>query len=162
MSQYDPPPGQPSLRTEYAFTARVALSPTIVIGQGPDGLRRYVPIIGGTVDGPMLQGEVLAAGGDSQVVRGDAVLAVEARYMIRTTDGVNIAVVNRGLRLGPPEVIARLAEGRHVSPTEYYFRTAAQFEAPLGSNYAWLNAAVFVGSAEREADAAIVHFHRVL
>jgi hypothetical protein len=149
------------LKTEYAFTARVLLSPTIVIGDGPEGLRRYVPIIGGTVDGPLLKGEVLAAGGDSQVLRADHVLAVEARYVIRTQTGVNIGIVNRGLRHGPPDVIARLTSGQKVAPTEYHFRTVAQFEAPLGSIYEWLNKSLFIGSAEREVDAAIVHFHRV-
>jgi len=151
-----------SLHTEYAFTARVTLSPTIVIGQSPDGLRRYVPIVGGTVDGPLLQGSVLGAGGDFQVLRADHVLAVDARYVIRTTDGVNVAVVNRGIRHGPADVIARLTSGQRVNPDEYHFRTAAQFEAPLGSSAAWLNKSVFVGSAEREADAAIIHFFRVL
>jgi hypothetical protein len=38
----------------------------------------------------------------------------------------------------------------------------AQFEAPLGSSAEWTNKSVFVGSAEREADAAIIHFFRVL
>lgn len=30
-----------------------------------------------------------------------------------------------------------------------------------GSAYEWLNQALFVGVAERKADAAIVHFYRV-
>jgi len=152
----------PPLHTEFAFTARVALAPLIVIGQGPEGLRRYVPILGGTVEGPLLQGTVLAAGGDSQVLRADHVLSVEARYIIRTADGVNVSVVNRGIRHGPPDVIARLTAGGRVSPDEYHFRTAALFEAPLGSTAEWLNKSIFIGRAEREPDAAIVHFFRVL
>jgi len=150
------------LHTEYAFTARVELGPTIVIGHGPEGLRRYVPILGGTVDGPLLRGSVLAAGGDSQVVRIDGVLSVEARYVIRTSDGVNVSVVNRGIRRGPPEVMARLTAGSPVGPEEYYFRTAAQFEAPLGTGAEWLNSSIFVCSAGREPDAAIVHFFQFL
>jgi hypothetical protein len=151
----------PALHTEYAFTARVTLAPLVVIGQGPEGLRRYVPILGGTVDGPHLQGSVLAAGGDSQVMRADDVLSVEARYIIRTADGVNVSVVNRGIRHGPRDVIARLTAGSHVGPDEYYFRTAAQFEAPLGSTAEWLNRSIFIGNAEREPAAAVVHFFRV-
>jgi hypothetical protein len=139
-----------TIRTEPAFTARVTLGSPIVIGHGPEGLRRFVPITGGTVDGPQLTGTVLGVGGDSQVVRADEVLAVEARYVIRTHDGVTI------------DVIARLAAGAVVAPQEYYFRTVAQFEAPLGSPYDWLNRSLFLGTAERRIDAAIVHFHRVL
>ena len=152
----------PSLRTEYAFTARAALAPAIVIGKGPEGLRRYVPILGGTVQGPMLQGEILSAGGDSQVLRADDVLDVEARYVVRTADGVNVNIVNRGMRHGPAEVIARLSSGAKVDPGEYHFRTVARFEAPLGSNYEWLNKALFICTAEREPDAAIVHFFKLL
>jgi hypothetical protein len=152
----------PMIRTQYAFTARVSVATAIIVGPGPRGLRRFVPIVGGTVVGPLLTGRVLAAGGDSQVVRADGALEVEARYLIETEDGHLVAVVNQGLRLGSPEVIARLNRGDKVLPDEYYFRTAAQFEAPLSSPYEWLNRAVFVATAEREVDLAIVHFFRVL
>jgi hypothetical protein len=152
----------PPLRTEYAFTARASVGAAIVVGQGPQGLRRYIPITGGLVTGPRLNGTVLAAGGDSQVLRTDGVLVAEARYVIRTEDGVAIAVVNRGLRWGPADVMARLAQGEAVAPEEYYFRTAAQFEAPLGSRHEWLNKALFVTTAERHAESAIVHFYCVL
>jgi hypothetical protein len=152
----------PPLRTEYAFTAHVLVSDSIIVGQGPDGLRRYVPITGGTIEGPLLRGTVLAAGGDSQLLRADGVLAVAARYLIRTDDGVTVAVLNQGFRHGPAEVMGRLSRGEAVAAHEYYFRTAARFEAPLGSACEWLNRAVLVATAERTADAAIVHFHRVL
>jgi hypothetical protein len=150
-----------ALHTEYAFTAHVSVGTPLIVGQGPQGLRRYVPITGGTVDGPLLHGKVLAAGGDSQVVRTDGVLAVDAQYVIQTDDGVTVMVFNRGLRLGPTEVMAKLARGEKVAPSEYYFRTAAQFEAPLGSRYEWLNQAIFVATAERNRDEAVVHFYRV-
>jgi hypothetical protein len=58
--------------------------------------------------------------------------------------------------------MGRLLRGAHVSPSEYYFRTVAQFEAPVGSRYEYLNKFIFVATAEREANAAIVHFYRVL
>jgi hypothetical protein len=152
----------PPLRTEYAFTARVSVGAAIVIGQGPQGLRRYIPITGGLVNGPRLNGKVLAAGGDAQVLRTDGVLVAEAQYVIQADDGVTIAAVNRGLRWGPADAMARLSQGATVAPEEYYFRTAAQFEAPLGSPYEWLNKAVFVATAERNAESAIVHFYCVL
>jgi hypothetical protein len=152
----------PPLRTEYAFTARVLVGAAIIVGQGPQGLRRYVPIAGGTVTGPLLNGKVLAAGGDSQVLRTDGVLVADAQYVIQTDDGVTVTVLNRGLRLGPADVMARLSRGEQVAPEEYYFRTAAQFEAPLGSHYEWLNKAMFVATAERNAESVIVHFYRVL
>lgn len=150
------------LRTEYAFTAHVLVGAAVIVGQGPPGLRRYVPITGGCVNGPQLNGEVLAAGGDSQVLRADGVLAAEAQYVIRTDDGVTVAVFNRGLRWGPAQVIVRLSRGEPVAPEEYYFRTAAQFEAPVSSRYEWLNRAMFVATAERNVNSVVVHFYRIL
>lgn len=93
--------------------------------------------------------------------RSDGVLVVEAKYTLESHDGVLIMVNSRGLRHGPPAVIERLARGEAVDPQEYYFRTAAEFEAPAASTYAWLNRAVFVGVAERTAKAAIIRFHEV-
>jgi hypothetical protein len=152
----------PTICTEYAFTARVAVAAPQIIGADAEGLRRYVPIIGGTVDGPLMKGEVLSGGGDSQLVRADGVVELEARYRLRTVDGVEVAVLNRGLRHGSADVMARLAHGQRVSPDEYYSRTTPRFEAPSGSAYEWLNKTVFIASADRLAELVVVHFHRVL
>ncbi len=151
------------LKTEFVFTAYVKVAAPIVIGKGADGLRRYVPITGGGVQGPMLKGTVLAAGGDLQVFRtSDDVLALEATYILESDDGVKISVVNSGYRHGPAEVIARMGRGEAVAPTEYYFRTSARLDAPRGSKYEWVNRTLFISTAERQADLVIVHFYRVL
>jgi len=159
---FSPHPRAPWLRAELAFEARVLVDAPIVVGQGPHGLRRIVPITGGTVSGPRLQGKVLPGGADWQVVRAsDDVLEIEAKYTLETHDGVRIMVTNRGLRRGPKDVIDRLARGESVDPSLYYFRTTAQFEAPSDGPYAWLNQSIFVGVAERQADAAIIRFYEV-
>jgi hypothetical protein len=151
------------LKTEYAFTAYVKVAAPIVVGQGADGLRRYVPITGGEVQGPLLKGKVLAAGGDLQVFRtADDVLDLEATYILESDDGVKISVINSGYRHGPAEVIARMARGEAAAPTEYYFRTSARLDAPKGSKYEWVNRMLFISTAERQADLVIVHFYRVL
>jgi hypothetical protein len=149
------------LKTEYAFTATVIVAAPVVVGQGPLGLRRFIPITGGTVSGPLLTAKVLEGSGDWQVIRADGVISLEARYTLETADGVRMSVVNRGLRVASAEVTARMMRGDSVAPSEYYFRTAAEFEAPLGSKYEWLNTSLFIGVAERRSDAAIVHFYRV-
>ncbi len=153
---------QPELKTEYAFTARVAVSSPVTVGNGPEGLRRFIAIEGGPIAGPLLTGKVLAGSGDWQVVRADGVLNVEARYTIETNDGVLIACTNRGIRHASTEIMAKLMRGEPVPIDSYYFRTTAQFEAPVGSRYEWMNRAMFCGKAEREPNAAIIHFFRVL
>jgi Protein of unknown function (DUF3237) len=152
----------PQIRTEYVFTARVSVTAARVLSSGPEGLRRYVPITGGAVDGPSLKGEVLAGGGDSQLVRPDGVFELEARYVIRTWDGVDFGVLNRGLRHGPADVMARLAQGQPVAPHEYYCRTAPRFDVPADSPYQWLNRAIFIANVERLPDVVVVHVHQVL
>lgn len=153
----DPPP----LRTAFVFEARVAVDKPLVIGPSSHGLRRVVPIRGGTVDGPALKGVVVPGGADWQYVRPDGVLEVQAKYTLKADDGTLIMVDNRGIRHGPPAVLERMAKGEPVAGSEYYFRTTAQFEAPAGSKYEWMNRAVFVGVAERRFDAAIIRFYRV-
>jgi hypothetical protein len=101
-------------------------------------------------------------GADWQVVRPDGVLQIEAKYTLESSDGVLVMVTNRGMRHGPAGVIERLARGEPVDPSEYYFRTSAEFEAPVESKYAWLNRAIFIGVAQRKAAAAIVRFYEVL
>lgn len=154
--------GPPVIATEYAFTASVDVGEPLTIDRTPDGIRRYIPITGGSVSGPHLKGKVLAVGGDSQMIRSDGVFVVEARYIIETVENVLISVINRGLRRASPAIMAKLIKGEHVAREEYYFRTVAQFEAPLDSPHADLNNSLFLGTAEREPAAAIVHFYRVL
>jgi hypothetical protein len=151
----------PAPALEFAFEAHVTIDQPKVIGNGPQGLRRIVPITGGTFEGPSIKGTIVPGGADWQFVRADQVLQVEARYTLKTDDGVLIMITNRGLRHGPPEVIDRIARGEKVDPSLYYFRTVAEFEAPADSKYAWLNKAVFVSTAEREATVVNLRFYRV-
>jgi len=156
------PAGVPDLKLEYAFTVRATLAPPVVIGNGPEGLRRFVPITGGTFAGPLLSGKVVPGSGDWQVVRADGALNVEARYTLEMQDGVLVAVNNRGIRHAPPDIMAKLTRGESVPAGSYYFRTSAMFEAPVGSPYEWVNRTVFVSTAEREPNAAVIHFFRLL
>jgi hypothetical protein len=149
-----------SVPAEFVFEVSAHVDRPLVVGHTSHGLRRVVPILGGTVAGPRLNGTVLPGGADWQYVRADGVLALEARYTIRTADGTLIPVINRGMRHGPADVIERITRGEAVPPGSYYFRTVAEFEAPVGP-LDWLNKALFLGLAERRPDAAIVRFHLV-
>jgi hypothetical protein len=153
----DPAP----LQTEFVFEARVKVDKPVVIGQSSHGLRRVVPILGGSVSGPALKGRVIAGGADWQIVRADGAWDLQARYTIETEDGVLIMVENRGVRYGKPEVLERLAKGEKVNPDEIYCRTVATLEAPRDSRYEWMNHTLIIGNVERTPDAAIVRFYKV-
>ena len=149
-------------RTRFAFEARVTVATPQIIGQSSRGLRRVVPITGGTFEGPRIRGRVVPGGADWQVVRPDGVLSLEAKYTLEASDGALIMVTNRGMRHGPPDVIEKLTRGEAVDPSRYYFRTVAEFEVALESAHAWLNRAMFIGIAERLPGAAIVRFYEIL
>src|SRR5260370_27088116 len=104
--------------------------------------------IGGSFEGPRLRGEVLPDGGDWLLMRPDSVLEQDVRITPKTDDGAFIYVRYAGMRHGPPEVVARLAQGETVDPSEYYFRVAPVFETGA-DRYAWLNSILAVGVGER-------------
>jgi Protein of unknown function (DUF3237) len=146
---------------EFMFEIRVDIGPIIEIGNTLSGLRRTVPIIGGTFRGPQISGRVLPGGADSQLVEKSGLTLVDARYVIETKDGVRIEVRNRGVRHGSLEVLQRLSAGEVVDPKEYYFRTSPRFEPPNGQ-YEWLRTSVFIGSCERYAELVVVKVWKVL
>jgi len=118
------------------------------LGATPHGRRRIVPILGGSVSGPRLEGILVPGGADWQIVRSDGVIELVARYSISTRDGTEIAAINRGLRHAAPEIMERMARGEAIDPALVYCRTVLQFEAPAGA-YDWLNRSLFVCAVTR-------------
>jgi uncharacterized protein DUF3237 len=138
---------QPQL--EYVCELNVQLDSAMVVGETVRGVRRIVPIVGGTVKGPQIMGEIIKVGADWQVLRKDGTTELEAHYQFRTDDGVLIYIKNVGIRVASPEIAAKLGKGENVDPSQYYFRAVPRFEAPIQSKYAWLNDAIFICTAER-------------
>jgi hypothetical protein len=127
----------------------------------PRGRRRIVPILSGSFEGPRIKGILSLGGIDWQITRPDGVTEIEAHYSLETGDGAVIRVVNRGYRHGPLAVMERLAQGDAVDPSEYYFRAAPIFEAPIG-RYDWLNRSLFISKGERLRDSVVLDFYEVL
>jgi len=145
----------PSPHLDFALELRVHIAPTLELGSGPFGIRRTVPITGGTFRGPKISGRVLAGGADWQLVQRDGLTFVDAQYVIETSNGVRIEVRNQGIRHASPEVFDRIEAGEIVPPGQYYFRTTPRFYPPDGQ-YEWLNRSIFLGIAERYADLVLV------
>jgi hypothetical protein len=150
---------QPELR--HVCDIEALVGPIRDLGPTPHGRRRIIDIAGGTVIGPRLTGRVVLGGADWQYVRTDGVIELEARYCIRTVDGTEIAVTNRGLRRAGPEIMERMSRGEAVDPALVYFRTVPVFEAPAGP-YAWLNESVFLATAARFPDTVRITVFEVL
>ena len=145
---------------DYVGQFDVAVAPPQLVGSGPTGERRIIPILGGTLTGPRLAGTILPGGADYQLIRGDGVAEIEARYTIRLADGALVYVVNRGLRTAAPEDMARLLRGEPVPPERVYFRTAPVFETASPA-HAWLMRGLFLGFGERRPDSVRVRIFAV-
>jgi hypothetical protein len=120
------------------------------VGRDAAGERRCVPITGGSVAGK-LSGAVLPGGADWQVLRPDGLADLDARYMLKLESGALVEVWSRGLRIGPAEVMAKLARGERVDPAGYYMRTAMRFET-AAPDLQWLVQRLHVGIGERTPD----------
>jgi len=119
-------------QAEFVFQVRAELAPNVVVGDSSDGFRQAIPITGGVFEGPDIHGDILAGGADYQLQRPDGVRELQAVYMIRTSDGVLINVVNEGIVVDP-----------EINNGEAYVMTTPHFRAPVGK-YDWLNKAVFL------------------
>lgn len=94
-----------------------------------DGKRDVAwPITGGYFIGRGIKGTVIPGGGDFPVTRPDGVEVVDALYRLKTDDGVQIIIHNRGLAY-----------------SDDTFRLLPTFSLP-GRKYAWLREAVFVAT----------------
>lgn len=138
----------------------VDLAPLMEMGPGQAGQRRIIPIIGGRVEGPVLNGRILNLGADWQTIWGNGVAELEARYAFETDDGALIEIRNYGYRHGPAEVLAAVARGEDVDPATYYMRTSAQLETG-DPRYDWVNRTMFAGVGARLAGQVVISLYAV-
>ena len=123
------------------------------LGAAPGGERRFVPLTGGRVFGPELNGSIVEGGVDWQWLRADGVIDIAAHYAIRADDGALIEVSSQGVRAASPEVMAQLARGQAVGRDAMYFRTAVRFTTGAP---AWLHLNHVLAIACGARDAALV------
>lgn len=150
----------PEPRLEHACDLTVELDPIREMGPGRAGQRRIVPIVGGTVSGPLLRGKLLNLGADWQTVFADGLAELDTRYAMETEDGATIEIVNYGLRHGPPEVLAAIMRGEQVSPDSYYMRTHARLETG-DARYDWVNRTLFAGVGARHMQQVQIRLYAI-
>lgn len=128
----------------------VDLSPIMEMGAGRAGHRRIIPIVGGTVSGPRINGRILNLGADWQTIWSSEVAELDTRYVIETHDGAVIEIINYGYRHGPKAVMEAVAKGEQVDPSSYYMRTHARLETG-DERYDWVNRTLFLSTGGRFA-----------
>ncbi|MED3690741.1 DUF3237 domain-containing protein [Peribacillus butanolivorans] len=149
------------INVKHIFTANIQVDDPIEVGNVGTGIRRVIPITGGTFSGPEIKGIVLPGGADYQMIRYDGMTEALAHYTIQTEEGVLIYVVNKGYRHGPKEIIERMIQGEEVPIGSYYFKTSPLFETG-SEEYAFLNRNIFVGEGFRRPSDVQMKFYQVL
>ena len=121
-------------KTEFMWEAKVKIANMITVGESKRGVRRVIPITGGTFTGPQIKGEVLSGGEDWQLVRPDGDTELNARYLLKTDDDFVIQVINNALI--------------HIDTKTkaFYCKSVLDLEAPTNSPYDYLNHAIYIGT----------------
>lgn len=135
MSAQEEPAGAPAgglaplFTFEPLMTLAIELGELTGLGPRPGGERRLARVAGGSFSGPRFSGRVLPGTTDWQWLHEDGTLEIDARYLLQTEQGALIEVENRGLRHGPPEVLAALAAGQPVDASRYFYATQLRFHS---------------------------------
>lgn len=158
------------MQLAHAFDLTVQVGAPIeageTIGATGRGRRRIIPILGGTIRGPAvdgvaLDGHVMPGGADFQMVVSPSVAELDARYMIELAGGERIYVTNRAIRRAAPEVTAKLVRGEPVDPAQVYFRCVPSFEVS-SPRLEWMTDRLFVGTGVRLPDRVELAVFQVL
>jgi hypothetical protein len=144
----------PTLPSEFVFQVRIDFKErTRFLPTSAMGGRVYVPVTGGTITGPKLQGRVLPySGADWARGRPDGAGEINAHYMFEASDGTPIYIYNKGYLYGrgddglpiPPEK----KKGFEIAASTYFVCTPV-FDTPTGP-HDWLTRTVIVGMGERK------------
>ncbi len=130
------------------------------VGKTHHGVRRVIPILGGTVEAQGWRGRVLSGGADFQLLLGPSMAELDARYVIETDAGDMIFVTNRAVRTASPEVMAKIIRGEPVDPSTVYFRCSPSFETASPA-LSWIAERLFVGTGARHPDKVVMRFFEV-
>ena len=152
------PPG-----IEFAFEINVQVTAGKIqeVGETGKGIRRVVPITGGSFEGPGISGQIVPGGYDWQLLRSDGVSEIDARYLLLAEDGTLITIENKGLRHGPAEIMERIARGEEVNEGDYYFRSVPVFETS-NKKYEWLTKNIFIATGIRKPDKVLISVWKVI
>ena len=151
----------PQLATKYVFSLSIKVGAPIVAGDLGYGIRRVIPVLGGTVQGEGIKGTIHSGGADFQIIRPDGFTELEAKYTFELDEGAVIYIENIGVRFGPKEALDRIARGEAVDPALIYFRSVPRFETGH-PRYRWLMQSLFIGVGARHPDRVELAVHQVL
>lgn len=88
-------PQAPAL--QFLYTSYVECLNSIYETQGPKGIRKAIPIVGGNFTGPNLSGKILNLGADWGITDiQTGIFTADTRYNLQTDDGANLYLQTSG------------------------------------------------------------------
>ena len=150
----------PELQSTYLGELRIEVTASYMLAETPLGRRRLDRLERGHFKGPKINAEIVS-GMDLLLSCADGALRPDVRLVLKLDDGEFMLIQYRGVRHGPPDVMARIANGEPVAPSSYYLRTGLVFET-ASKTYDWMNRIVGVGVGRREPTAAVYDVFEVL
>ena len=151
----------PEPRLTLVYRVEAALAEPLDLGETARGRRRIAAWASGSFSGPDIAGTVMpGVSADWQIILPDGTTLANLRYTLQTDDGGLLYVRSHGVRHGSPDVLARLARGEEVDPSEYTFRTATEIETAV-PELDWLNKGVFVSVGGRQPTGVIYETYLV-
>ena len=141
---------------EFITTFEIEVAAPLEAGAG----RRMIPVLGGTVRGPRLNGVILG-GADWQHQESPDVLRIGGRWIMETDDRARIEVETPGIRRASAQVLSRLLVGQEVDPSQYYFRVAPRFRSE-SSHHRWLQDTMFVGLGAKQTKSVKIDVFAVM
>src|SRR6185503_17892036 len=115
----------------------------VPVGPGPYGVRMFVEVTGGTIEGERVRGKVLTGGGDRLLAGPDGFGRLDVRGQMETADGASLYTTYPGVLEMNEAVQQAMAGGGETSFDDQYFRTTPRFETG-DERYAWMNQNLFV------------------
>lgn len=130
---------------EYIATLEIAVGAPVEVGAG----HRMIPVLGGKVHGPRLNGTILPGGADWQRQEAGDMLRIGGRWVMETDDHVRVQVETPGIRRASirrasSRAMSGLQAGHDVDSTQVYFRLTLNFIVEHES-YEWLRQTIFIG-----------------
>lgn len=110
-----------------------------------DGVRRSIPILGGTLEGDLGVGVVQGGGADRQIVHEDGSISIDASYQIALADSSMVSVRSVGVRA--------------FRTDDVYFRTGIRMTT--SADRPDLNGHLFVSSGYRADNTVVLELFRV-
>jgi len=155
-----------TINLEFMFEVRAQIGRPQAIGKSPNGVRTIMPVLGGTVRGPALNGNILPeAGADWALIRPNGSIVLDVRSVIKADNGDLIYTSYGGrmwadIQAGRDLALDMTKPDPETGKDQYYFRINPVYETG-SKTYGWLNNIMAIGTGQSGASGVVYQVYQV-